>query len=612
VCPVCLTPVEARIVQKSDGLHMAKDCPRHGHFETLIWRDQLDYLQWIGDAPPLREGEGERCPADCGLCDEHKRGTCCTILELTSRCNLRCSYCFAGAGGGEDRPLAEIKRDLKALAVPGKTLVQLSGGEPTVRDDLPEIVSCARDCGCKYIQLNSNGLRLADEPEYVAALSAAGLSFVFLQFDGLTDDIYRRIRGRALWKKKLKAILNCAVQNLGVVLVVTVVPGVNDKELGEILRFGFAMSPAVRGVHFQPVTYLGRSPHVPDDQSRMTLDSLIRAIEEQTEGLVSAENLAPSCCDHPLCGFHGDFIVLPDGPQALTRRTDSPCREATADQNREFVGRRWQRPAEACCCGHDISSMDGFLENIRHYGFTVTSMAFQDADNLDFERMRFCSSHVYRDGRFIPLCAAYLTPCRTEAVSLHPGGLTLTERALSLAGLPRGAHVADVGSGTGKSLSLLRESFGLDAAGVEPDEEKRRISSEKLLAGTAEDLPFETGGLDAVLSECVLSLADPAAAMAEAARVLRPGGILMVSDLYSRDENSRDLSVLTKEALLRRAEKSGFRVRTFEDHSAQLQEMAAQMIWDEGGDAAAACAGRSLEELRRLKCGYYLMVAEKI
>jgi hypothetical protein len=112
--------------------------------------------------------------------------------------------------------------------------------------------------------------------------------------------------------------------------------------------------------------------------------------------------------------------------------------------------------------------MDGFLENIRHYGFTVTSMAFQDADNLDFERMRFCSSHVYRDGRFIPLCAAYLTPCRTEAVSLHPGGLTLTERALSLAGLPRGAHVADVGSGTGKACHSCGSPSGSTPRGWSP------------------------------------------------------------------------------------------------------------------------------------------------
>lgn len=612
VCPVCLAPVPANIEPRDGGLFMVKDCPAHGHFETVIWRGNVDYGKWLGGVPALREGEGERCPRDCGLCQEHKRGTCCTVLELTSRCNLHCSYCFAGAGGGEDRPLDGIKRDLKALTVPGQTLVQLSGGEPTVRGDLPEIVRFARECGCKYIQLNSNGIRLAEDDDYVRTLAEAGLSFVFMQFDGLHDDIYRRIRGRALWKEKLQAIINCSRHNLGVVLVVTVVPGVNDQDLGKILRFGLDMSPSVRGVHFQPVTYLGRSPAAPNDGRRMTLDELVAAIERQTNGLIHAENLAPSRCDHPLCGFHGDFIALPGELKALTHwRGEAGC-EATAEQNREFVGRRWQRPEGECCCSPDITTLDGFLDSIRYYGFTVTSMAFQDADNLDIERLRTCSTHVYRNGRYLPLCAAYLTPCRGEAPSLHPGGLELTERAIELAGLPSGAHIADVGSGWGRSLPLLRGRFGLDAVGVEPDPAKRESSGEKLLAGSAAALPFGDGSLDAALMECVLSIVpDTDAALAEAGRVLRPGGLLIVSDLYSRAAESGDPGIPLRDELVARVQAKGFTCELFEDHTPALLSMAAQLAWEGGGEACQACTGRSLEELKRLRCGYYLMLARK-
>ena len=409
VCPVCLEPVLARLVRRDGRVYMEKSCPVHGGCETIVWRGQADFERWIGGTPALLPDEGVRCPADCGPCAEHRRGTCCTVLALTSRCNLSCRYCFAAAGGGEDRPLADIERDLRALIVPDKTLVQLSGGEPTVRDDLPEIVRYAAQCGCKYIQLNSNGVRLAADEEYVKALADAGLSFVFMQFDGISDDIHERIRGRALWREKLQAIVNCSKYRLGVVLVVTVVPGVNDHALGDILRFGVSMSPSVRGVHFQPVTYLGRSPIAPTEETRMTLDELIAALVSQSGGVIRTENLAPSRCDHPLCGFHGDFIALPGELRPLTHwEGDTGCCEATADQNREFVGRRWQRAETECCCSPDPSSLDGFLDSVKTYGFTVTSMCFQDAGNLDIERLRYCSTHVYTDGRYVPLCAHYL------------------------------------------------------------------------------------------------------------------------------------------------------------------------------------------------------------
>ncbi len=479
-----------------------------------------------------------------------------------------------------------------------------------MRDDLPEIVRYAKDCGCKYVQLNSNGVRLAADEAYVKSLADAGLSFVFMQFDGLKDDVYEQIRGRALWKEKLGAIANCSKYNLGVVLVVTVVPGVNDRELGKILRFGLAMSPSVRGVHFQPVTYLGRSPSEPADEKRMTLDELVSAIVEQTNGLIRAENLAPSRCDHPMCGFHGDLIALPGDLRPLTHWSgDEKSCEATADQNREFVGRRWLRPEGACRCSPDMSTLDGFLDGLKTYGFTVTSMAFQDVDNIDVERLRYCSTHVYKDGRFTPLCAYYLTKRRSEPACLHPGGPELTARALELGDLPPGARIADVGCGAGRSLSLLR-ARGLDAVGVEPGAEERAVSGRTILSGSAEALPFQDEELDALLSECVLSvISDPVAALDEAARVLRPGGVLLGSDLYSRLAVSGDGGILTREALIRRAEAAGFEIGHWEDHTPELLSMAAQMTMD-GGDVSG-CTGRSAEALRKLKCGYYLMTARK-
>ncbi|MGI6584721.1 MAG: radical SAM (seleno)protein TrsS [Lutisporaceae bacterium] len=414
VCPVCLKRIPAVHAGCGKEVYLEKKCPEHGDFSTIIWRGLRDIEAWRGGLPPIAEGENENCPQACGLCSEHKQGTCCVLLEVTKRCNLNCSFCFAEGGTAEDIPFETIKARLKALAVPGKTLVQLSGGEPTVRDDLPQIVAAAKEVGCQYVQLNTNGIRLAEDEGYVRSLAEAGLSFVFMQFDGMDDSIYRALRGRDLLWVKQKAIDNCTRHNLGVTLVPTIVPQVNTQDIGNIIRFAVSQSPIVRGVHFQPVSYFGRIPTMPSDDQRFMLDELLEAIEEQAGALVPKDSLLPSRCDHPLCGFHGDYIVMPDQSlNPLHRANNSNFGTTTADQNRSFIGSKWQRPkvenAEEPESKPYFDSFDSFLRRIRTHSFTLTAMAFQDAGNLDLERLRRCSLHVFDDGRFVPFCAYYLT-----------------------------------------------------------------------------------------------------------------------------------------------------------------------------------------------------------
>ena len=187
VCPVCLKRIPAVHAAEGKTVYLEKTCPEHGNFSAVIWRGLRDLEAWCGNLPEIAEGENENCPHACGLCPEHRQGTCCVLLEVTKRCNLNCAFCFAEGGSGEDIPFAALQRQLHDLAEPGKTLVQLSGGEPTVRDDLPRIVAAAKEAGCRYVQLNTNGIRLAADKEYVRALAKAGLSFVFMQFDGTRD-----------------------------------------------------------------------------------------------------------------------------------------------------------------------------------------------------------------------------------------------------------------------------------------------------------------------------------------------------------------------------------------------------------------------------------------
>ncbi len=419
VCPVCLKRLAATWKIKDNHVYLVKACPEHGEFSTVIWRGKSDLWEWMGLEPKIGEGENLNCPTACGLCPDHRQDTCCTLLEVTKRCNLRCNYCFAESGGSQDPPMEDIIEQLRMLTVPGKTLVQLSGGEPTVRDDLPQIVAAAKALGCLHVQLNTNGIRLAEEPEFLAELVKAGLSIVFLQFDGTQDDIYRKLRGRPLLELKKRAIQNCQECRVGVILVPMLVPGVNTQNIGDLVKYGISLSPTVRGVHFQPVSYFGRTPKIPTDDMRFTVDELISSIETQTQGLINGRDLVPSSCNHPLCGLHGDFVVTGDGLTALTKKSDTETgclcgAPATADQKREFVGRRWgQRPPEnpkTCCCGNsDIHDMECFLSRVKAYGFTITAMAFQDAGTLDIERLRRCSLHVFDHGKFVPFCSYYLS-----------------------------------------------------------------------------------------------------------------------------------------------------------------------------------------------------------
>jgi uncharacterized radical SAM superfamily Fe-S cluster-containing enzyme len=340
------------------------------------------------------------------------------ILNVTNICNLNCNFCLENQCDSKGEPtFEEIKESLSKLIEKDKTLLQLSGGEPTTRNDLSFVIKAAKEAGAKYVQLNSNGVRLGEDKQFVRELAEAGLSFVFMQFDGTEDVIYENIRGESLLKIKQKAIENCAEYNIGVTLVPTLVRGINIHNIGDIIKYAVSESPKVRGVHFQPATYMGRVPEIPTDNERITLDELVFEINKQTDGIVKTEDLLPSACDHPLCGFHGDFVVDNNKLFSLLKRGNTEkkccCDSSPADLNRNFVTRRWQRPplentAADSCCG-DIRDMEYFLKRVKTHGFTITSMAFQDAGNIDFSRLRKCSLHVYDNENLIPFCSYFLT-----------------------------------------------------------------------------------------------------------------------------------------------------------------------------------------------------------
>ena len=420
VCPVCLGRIPARKVVGEDGnLYLEKRCWDHGSFRTLIWEGSLDsYLAWgAWDSggkvtPPGATAPEKGCPYDCGLCQNHEREGCCVLLELTNRCNLRCPVCFASAGEQSPRDLSldEIDQQYDLLMDRGGPFnIQLSGGEPTVREDLPQIIALGKEKGFSFFQLNTNGLRLAREQGYAQTLAQAGVSTVFLQFDGLEEEIYRALRGAALLEEKITAIENCRRAGLPVVLVPTVAPGVNDHALGDILRFALDHAPHVRGVHIQPISYFGRCAlEVPE--VRLTIPAVLRRIEEQTGGLMQASHFGGGGAESPYCSFHASYLRREDGSLKALPRRRSQCCCVKSSQARDYVSQQWSGKALCTDADPDTSALDAFLQQVVENTFTVSGMVFQDAYNLDLDRLRRCYiCEVDSRKGMVPFCAYNLT-----------------------------------------------------------------------------------------------------------------------------------------------------------------------------------------------------------
>ena len=426
VCPVCLAKIPATKVVGEDGnIYMEKSCWEHGNFRTLIWEGDLEsYRAWAegdlnGVVTPVRAQPVEKgCPYDCGLCQSHERDGCCVLLELTNRCNLNCPVCFASAGQKQpkDLSLTEIGKQYDLLMERGGPFnIQLSGGEPTVRDDLDQVIALGREKGFSFFQLNTNGIRIAKEAGYAAYLAKAGVSVVFLQFDGLDDGIYHTLRGADLLETKLRAIDHCKAAGLPVVLVPTVAPGVNDHALGDILRFAMSRAPHIRGVHIQPISYFGRCG-LEAPEIRLTIPAVLRRIEAQMEGLMKITDFGGGGAESPYCSFHASFMRKTDGSfKALPRRRSQGCCVKSSEA-RDFVSQQWSGKAAGCDGDEATSSLDAFLQQTVENTFTVSGMVFQDAYNLDLDRLRRCYiCEVDTDKGMIPFCAYNLTDSRGRA-----------------------------------------------------------------------------------------------------------------------------------------------------------------------------------------------------
>ncbi|MFT5700080.1 MAG: putative radical SAM superfamily Fe-S cluster-containing enzyme [Desulforhopalus sp.] len=420
VCPECLERIPGQLVRNGDAVELVKSCFEHGPFTTTVWKGEPSFETWFRPKIPYLGGERQRvgkgCPYDCGLCEHHTQRTCTTLVEITSRCNLQCPVCFADSGGTEPDPdLESLSRMFENIMVQtGGCNLQLSGGEPTVRKDLVQIVRLAKEAGFDFIQLNTNGLALARDPGLAPQLKAAGLSSVFLQFDGVDDGPFVALRGQSLFETKCQAIEHISAAGIGIVLVPTLVRGVNTDHLWDIVRFGLEGQPHVRGVHFQPISYFGRFPEefIPD---HVTLPEIMTGLAQQSGGLIQATDFRPPGCEHALCSFSAKYLMQENGELMKLGSTSCDCTPTSAEQGAltsiGVTARQWG-PVEdlAEMEQQPVDDLSRFIQRARTHIFSISAMAFQDCWSLNLDRLQGCCIHVAQPGgKLIPFCSFNLT-----------------------------------------------------------------------------------------------------------------------------------------------------------------------------------------------------------
>jgi hypothetical protein len=472
--------IDARIFEEGGKVVMEKHCKNHGDFRDIVYSDAKLYLkmeEWtFGDNRGLENPivtNATRCPDDCGLCNLHTSHSGLANLDLTNRCNLTCPVCFANANAAGylyEPDFETVRKMLQSLRdqrpCPCR-IVQFSGGEPTIYPRFLDALRLAKELGFSHTQVATNGLKFTDL-EFAEQCKEAGLHTLYLQFDGVCDDIYRRTRGESLWEKKLQCIENVKKAGLKIVFVPTIVKGLNDHEIGDIVRLALEYIECTSGISFQPVAFTGRIARHELEAKRFTLSDFAHAIQQQTGiadpyedwfplscvtpfskllGALRGEETTTLSC-HPHCSL-GTYLFVDQNRKAVpvTKFVEvGPMLQAMDELSRKAGKRRLQFFTKFEAWNslrkffHEEKAPEGlnfnkFLQTLQGMtdksygrgenevkGFTyrtlmLAGMHFMDSYNYDVERVKRCVIHYAApNGKIYPFCAYNSGPVYRERI----------------------------------------------------------------------------------------------------------------------------------------------------------------------------------------------------
>ena len=425
LCPDCMAVIPAKIVFQDDCVWYLKRCAEHGTSRVLISTD-IDYYkrcrEYIkpGDLPALFHTRIERgCPHDCGLCPDHEQHSCLAIFDIIDECNLRCPVCFAdsGPGHGGARSMDEIESMLATLLRTEREpdLVQVSGGEPTLHPRILEILRRLKATPIRHLMLNTNGLRIAREPEFVAELATLRPGFeVYLQFDSLRPEALRTLRAADLAEVRMQALRNLEAANISTTMMCVVRRGSNDDEMNELIAFARQWR-CVRGITFQPVEDAGRNTAGGPEQ-RVTVSEIRRRIIDGDNPFADQDLVPLPCHPENICVAYAyrdvDELIpvtrhlqredlLAGAENAITFETNPELRkqflrvfslDACADKGAEEL-------QGLLCCLPQIDAPNLTYADV----FRIVIMGFMDAHDFCISAIkRSCVHFVEPDGKVYP------------------------------------------------------------------------------------------------------------------------------------------------------------------------------------------------------------------
>ena len=465
LCPECLAVISAKEYEQDGKVLMTKKCPQHGVFNDIISSDVRIFHEL--ERWHFRDGSGfenpqvtdaSKCPTECGICNMHATHTSVANIDITGRCNLSCNICFADSNKSLYEPsLDEITVMLERLrnTKPAPcTTIQYTGGEPTVHPQFFDIVRKSKELGFTHIQCATNGLKFADL-DFAEKAREAGLQYLYLQMDGVTDDVFEKIRGRRLLETKLKTIETARKAGLRIIFVPTIIRGVNDHQIGDLIRLAFDNLDVMTGISIQPIVFTGRYPEDHRMKERYTLADMILDASRQTgfadpysdwfslnsgtpfvklaEALTGTSITNHTC--HPHCGAMSLLFVDKDKNAVPVTKfldfynalKDIESLAVTTSKMRFNVFSklktlnilhkhfRAKNAPKGLTFMKFLKTLDGYADKKytwteEHKGhayktFFIFGMHFMDNYNYDLQRIRRCAVHyTAADGRLYPFC----------------------------------------------------------------------------------------------------------------------------------------------------------------------------------------------------------------
>jgi uncharacterized radical SAM superfamily Fe-S cluster-containing enzyme len=473
ICPECGKVIDAEYYEKDGKVLSKKTCPVHGEFNDVIWSSAKLYLhaeEYAADGIGLIDPD-DKVTVNADTENVHimvdtvrldmKSCTALANVDLTNRCNMHCPICFANANDAGyvyepeyDQVIAMLKtlRDEKPIRC---TAVQFAGGEPTIYPKFVEVVKAAKDMHFAQVMVASNGIEFAKSVDFCKRVKEAGLNTIYLSFDGVTNDVYVRARGRKMFDVKKKVLDNLRQLDHppSVVLVPTIVRGLNDNQIGDIIKFAFDNADIVRGVNFQPVSFTGRITKEELEEGRFTLTDLVDRVEKQTgyandgdwypvpvvapiskfASVIMGQNKVTFTA-HPHCGLatylfqdsKGNVIPVPRflDVKRFVKGISALADKAEKSKHKKYYVWKSAMLMYKCVYGDKLPEgltkrkLVGVLRNVMSDKSKKTlanfswkmmyigGMHFQDSYNYDLSRVERCAIHyVTPDLRVIPFCA---------------------------------------------------------------------------------------------------------------------------------------------------------------------------------------------------------------